>query len=101
MYYAFIGLIVTMIVSQMVSWLTDGAEQNIDESLLTPLFLSRKFKAQLELHRNETKYVTIDLMLVDMKMQQESDQLVMDNDDDDNTTAVVVAGIDTNEKLWW
>lgn len=73
MYYAFIGLIVTMIVSQLVSLLTDGAKQNIDESLLTPLFQSRKFKYQQELKRNETKYVTIDQMLIDMKKQQESD----------------------------
>lgn len=94
MYYAFIGIIVTMVLSQIVSLLTDGTEQNIDESLLTPLFQSWKFKVQQELKRNETKYVTIDQMLVDMKEQQESDQLVMDNDDP------AAARIDTNAKLW-
>lgn len=72
-------------------------EQNIDESLLTPLFQSSKFKAEQELKRNETKYVTIDQMLVDVRKHQESDPLVIDNDDD--VAAVAAAGIDTNEKL--
>lgn len=47
MYYSVIGFIVMMVVSQIVSLLTGGASQRIDEELLTPLFQSRAYKEQM------------------------------------------------------
>lgn len=78
MYYSFIGFIITIFVAQLVSLLTDGAAQNIDESLLTPLFQSQKYKDEQYRKKHETKYVTIDQMLIELKKTQMSNQLEID-----------------------
>lgn len=80
MYYAVIGITVTIAVSHVVSLLTGGAKQHVDESLLTPLFQSQKYKEQQQRKRNETKYVTIDQMLIELKKNQKNHQIEIEND---------------------
>lgn len=65
--YSVVGFLVATVVGQVVSWLTNGAAQQIDENLLIPFFQSKEFKQRIRRRENDTKYVTIDQMLVEMK----------------------------------
>lgn len=65
MCYATIGFLVSTVVGQVVSLLTGGASQQIDENLLIPFFQSAEFKQRMR-RKPETRYVTIDQMLVEM-----------------------------------
>lgn len=47
-YYAVIGFLTVIIVSYPVSLLTGGFDNELDESLLTPLFRSKRYKAQMK-----------------------------------------------------
>lgn len=80
MSYSVIGFVVAMLVGQMVSWLTGGAAQQIDENLLIPFFQSSEFKRRVKLQTNDAGYVTIDRMLIEMTTVN---QLNNDDDDDD------------------
>lgn len=55
-----------MIIGQLVSVMTGGVGQKIDENLLIPYCQSNEFKEQLWRKANEPKYVTIDQMLIEM-----------------------------------
>lgn len=54
-----------MIVGQVVSLMTGGAGQKIDEHLLVPFFQSPAFKEQMQRKSNATKYAAIDLLLLE------------------------------------
>lgn len=73
MYYSVIGFVTCIVVAQVVSLMTGGASQQIDESLLTPLFQSKAFKEQMMKKENEARYTTIDQMLIEMtKLNKDS-----------------------------
>lgn len=78
MCYATIGFIVSLVVGQVVSWLTGGATQQIDENLLIPFFQSDEFKERMN-RKPETRYVTIDQMLIEMTKRSKSAHNVDDN----------------------
>lgn len=90
MYYSVIGFLVTLIVSQIVSLLTGGASQKIDESLLTPLFQSREFKEKNLQKMNETKYVTIDRMLIELTKQNHNNNNSQHNSFNDNVDTEMI-----------
>lgn len=66
MLYPVVGFMVAIVVGQIVSWLTGGSAQQIDENLLIPFFQSNEFKQRMRHKENDTKYVTIDQMLIEM-----------------------------------
>lgn len=78
MCYAIIGFIVSLVVGQVSSWLTGGATQQIDENLLIPFFQSDEFKERMN-RKPETRYVTIDQMLIEMTKRSKSEHNVDDN----------------------
>ncbi|XP_055316602.1 sodium-coupled monocarboxylate transporter 1-like [Sitodiplosis mosellana] len=78
MCYATIGFVVSIVVGQVVSWLSGGASQIIDENLLIPFFQSNEFKERMN-RKPETRYATIDQMLIEMAKQSKSEQNVDDN----------------------
>lgn len=80
MCYSLIGFIVSMIVGQVVSWMTGGSSQKIDEQLLIPFFQSANYKLR-QACANETKYVTIDQMLIEMMQMKTSSREYEHNDE--------------------
>lgn len=55
MYYSLVGLIIMLIITQIVSSLTGGSTQEIDENLLISYFQSKKFKEEKK-RSNSAKY---------------------------------------------
>lgn len=55
-----------MVIGQTISWMTGDIGQNIDENLLIPFFQSTAFRERIQRKSNETRYVTIDQMLIEM-----------------------------------
>lgn len=76
MYYALVGLVVMVIVSHIVSRLTGGSTQDIDESLLLPQFQSKDYKERVSNINKSTKYTGVNQNVVELKelMQQEKFQ---------------------------
>lgn len=66
MCYSTVGFIVAMVIGQTISWMTGDIGQNIDENLLIPFFQSTAFRERIQRKSNETRYVTIDQMLIEM-----------------------------------
>lgn len=62
-----------MVIGQAISWLTGGIGQKIDENLLIPFFQSTEFREQMQQKANETRYVTIDQMLIEMTKMKTDD----------------------------
>lgn len=77
MCYSIIGFIVSSVIGQIVSLLTGGASQIIDENLLIPVFQSHEFKERMR-RKPETRYLTIDQMLVEMIKQTKNNDVVDD-----------------------
>lgn len=74
MLYPVIGFAVSMVIGQVVSWLTGGHKQQIDENLLIPFFQSAEFRQRQrrqQQQENGTRYTTIDQMLVEMMKKEE------------------------------
>lgn len=96
MLYPVIGFAVSMVIGQVMSWLTGGHKQQIDENLLLPLFQSAEFKERqrrLQQHQaNGTRYTTIDQMLTEMMKKEDEKKTTrtingnddVDDDDDDD-----------------
>lgn len=80
MCYSIIGFTVSVVIGQM-SLLTGDTTQIIDVNLLIPFFQSRKFKEEMR-QKPETRYVTIDQMLVEMMKQTKNDSI-----DDEKSSA--------------
>lgn len=91
MLYSVIGFIVAMVVGQVVSWLTGGSSQPIDENLLIPFFQSNEFKQRMKRRENDTRYTTVDQMLIEMTKIDSKHGINQhdDNDDDDDDEAIV------------
>lgn len=69
-YYGLLGLIITIVVSYVVSLLTGGYTDELDERLLTPLFRSQRYKDQLE--KNKANYKDIDTALIELNQLNEA-----------------------------
>lgn len=79
-----------MVIGQMVSWLTGGHQQRIDENLLIPFFQSAKFKQRMrhQENNNNTRYATIHQMLVEMvKTEKRTVNEIEHNNDHDDADA--------------
>lgn len=69
-YYGLLGLIIMVVVSYVVSILTGGYSDELDERLLTPLFRSQRYKDQLK--ENEAQYKNIDTALRELNQQNDA-----------------------------
>lgn len=99
MLYSVVGFAVSMVIGQVVSWLTGGHNQQIDENLLIPLFQSAEFKQRMrrQQQQNSTRYSTIDQMLVETMKKDETrttatangNEYNNDDDRDDDDEAIM------------
>lgn len=60
-YYGLLGFVITFVVSYVVSLLTGGYDDELDESLLSPMFRSQRYKDQMK--QNNAEYKDIDTAL--------------------------------------
>lgn len=69
LYYSLIGFVTLLLVAYPVSILTGGYEAELDESLLTPLFRSKRYKEQQK--RNDAQYRDLGTALQELRTQNE------------------------------
>lgn len=76
MYYSLTGLIVMVVVSHIASWLTGGASQDLDESLLLSQFQSGEHEERMRKRENKAEYTEVNQTALELKelTQQEKFQ---------------------------
>lgn len=100
MLYPLFGLTIATLVGQIVSLITGGAAQKIDQHLLIPFFQSEDFKKQVKRNNDAAKYTVIDQMLLEFTIKQsksDGNDNEMENHDENDMIAMATDAKNRNQ----